>query len=187
MESSQLLQTLITDTQDHLDRSRALLKNDASTLNHREEAASWSALECIQHLNLYADFYHPELERRIGESKFPFSKDFKTGILGNYFAKSMLPSPKMKKIKTFKSMNPLGSQLNVSTIDTFIKSQEKLLSLLEAASKVDWNKTKTSISISSLIKLRLGDTFRVVIYHNARHILQAERAVEHSLSAAMQS
>ncbi|RXM56703.1 hypothetical protein BOQ60_25350, partial [Chryseobacterium sp. CH1] len=31
---------------------------------------------------------------------------------------------------------------------------------------IDLEKTKTSISISKLIKLKLGDTFRFVIYHN---------------------
>jgi hypothetical protein len=35
---------------------------------------------------------------------------------------------------------------------------------------------KTSISISSFIKLRLGDTLRLVVYHNWRHLIQAKNA-----------
>ena len=41
--------------------------------------------------------------------------------------------------------------------------------------KIDLNKTKTAISISKLIKLKIGDTFRVVVYHNERHLIQAEK------------
>ncbi|MEO9077333.1 MAG: DinB family protein, partial [Gelidibacter sp.] len=33
----------------------------------------------------------------------------------------------------------------------------------------------TAISISNLIKLKVGDTFRVVVYHNERHLVQANR------------
>jgi hypothetical protein len=73
-------------------------------------------------------------------------------------------------------MDPVGSQLNKSVLTTFLKQQQELLRLLEQAKTVDLTRTKTSISISSWIKLRLGDTFRVVIYHNQRHMEQAERA-----------
>jgi hypothetical protein len=47
--------------------------------------------------------------------------------------------------------------------------------LLDKAKNVSLGKTKTGISISKLIKLKLGDTFRFVIYHNIRHIEQAKR------------
>jgi hypothetical protein len=53
------------------------------------------------------------------------------------------------------------------------------LNLLEQGKKVDLTRTRTSISISSLIKLRLGDTLRVVIYHNQRHLAQVRRILSH--------
>lgn len=43
---------------------------------------------------------------------------------------------------------------------------------------IDLNKTKTAISISKWFKLKLGDTFKVVIYHNERHIAQARKVCE---------
>jgi hypothetical protein len=42
------------------------------------------------------------------------------------------------------------------------------------AQKVDLTKVKTAISLSKFIKLRLGDTLRFLVYHNERHILQAQ-------------
>jgi len=80
-------------------------------------------------------------------------------------------------MKTPKEMNPIGSTLSKETLNKFISDQHDMISLLENAVKVNINKTKTSISISKLIKLKLGDTFRFVIYHNERHILQALRAL----------
>lgn len=89
----------------------------------------------------------------------------------------MLPKEKLNKMKTFQSMNPAGSQLGTEVLEKFLKQQEELLALLEKAKTVDLAKTKTAISISKLIKLRLGDTFRVVIYHNYRHIVQADNCL----------
>lgn len=90
----------------------------------------------------------------------------------------MLPKEKLNKMKTIKSMNPVGSNLDKSVLDKFINQQKTLLELLKQAKKVNLTKTKTGISISKWIKLRLGDTFRVVIYHNLRHMIQAEKVVK---------
>ena len=64
-----------------------------------------------------------------------------------------------------------------AVISEFIDQQEKLLQLLEAAAKVDLNKVRIPISISKLIKLRLGDTFNFTVAHQNRHVLQAQRAL----------
>jgi len=84
----------------------------------------------------------------------------------------MLPKEKLNKMKTFKSMNPNGSDLDVFIIDKFINQQKEMLDLLNRVRTVNLQKVKTSISISKWIKLRLGDTLRVVIYHNQRHLVQ---------------
>lgn len=77
-------------------------------------------------------------------------------------------------MKTFKSMDPSGSHLNRVVLDTFIEQQVQLIQLLTEAMDSDLSRVKTAISISKWIKLRLGDTFRVVVYHNLRHVLQAK-------------
>lgn len=47
--------------------------------------------------------------------------------------------------------------------------------LLELAKNADLVKVKTSISLTKLIKLRLGDTFRFLVNHIERHVLQAQQ------------
>jgi hypothetical protein len=81
-------------------------------------------------------------------------------------------------MKTFKDKNPIHSSLTTTTLDRFLKQNEKLQALLKQAEGIDITATKTAISISTLVKLRLGDTFRFVIYHIERHIAQAERCLQ---------
>jgi len=177
--TSALLDELKEITRQHVQYAQILTQKTEEELNVRTSTYNWSTLECLEHLNRYGDFYIPEINRNIssaGKSSQPY---FRPGILGNYFAKSMIPKEKMNKMKTLKAMNPIHSQIHKSVIDTFIKQQEKLLELLEDARHTDLEKVKTNISISKLIKLRLGDTFRFVIYHNLRHIEQIKRILPH--------
>lgn len=178
IKTQQLLQELTTQVQDHLAYATSLLAQTDEELNNRIAPDSWSALECIEHLNRYGNFYLPEIERRIHQSQSKPEPEFKSGWLGNYFAESMRPKAKLNKMKTFAKMDPIYSKLDKSVLDTFIKQQQQLLRLLEKSGSISLNKTKTSISITKLIRLKLGDTFRFLIYHNERHIQQAKRAVE---------
>lgn len=173
--------TLIEDL---LDRTRANLfaAEELKTLNFEElnsnpAPGSWSALECFEHLNFYGNFYIPEIEKQIENSRHPAEEIFKSGIIGNYFAKSMLPKEKQGKMKTLKSQDPIGKSLSKDVLELFIDHQHQLLILLDKARKVSLSRTKTGLSISKFLKLRLGDTFRVLVYHNQRHILQAKRAL----------
>jgi hypothetical protein len=177
-KSEDLIIDLTKRVNESIEAVKSLQQLDQTLLNARLNEQSWSALECIEHLNRYGAFYIPEINQRLKSAKKENSENFKSTWLGNYFAVSLLPKEKLNKMKTFKSMNPMGSQLDHSTITTFLRQQKELLELLELAKTVNLNRVKTNISISKWIKLKCGDTFRVVIYHNQRHIEQAQRAIE---------
>lgn len=175
ISTSELLYELKNRTKQHLEFAEMLSSKTEHDLNFRTSADSWSTLECLEHLNRYGNFYIPEINRTISSAKKSSQLYFKPGILGNYFAKSMLPKEKLNTMKTLTAMNPIHSNLDKRVVETFIKQQQKMLELLEEAQYIDLEKTKTSISISKLIKLKLGDTFRFVIYHNQRHVEQIKR------------
>lgn len=178
MLSKDLLQDLLERTQENKNKAEGFTRLPLEILNWKSSPDSWSILECLEHLNRYGDYYIPEIEKRIASSQQRPAENFKSGWLGDYFAKTMLPREKLNKMKTFKSMNPVGSELNMYTLKKFLSQQQAILNLLDKSKAVDLNKTKTGISISKWIKLRLGDTFRVVIYHNLRHMAQAERVLK---------
>lgn len=180
MNSNDLLQSLTKMTLENLKAVERLKSAPIESLNWKEGENSWSVLECIEHLNRYGDFYIPEITNRIASSKHHSTELFKSSWLGKYFSDSVSYKTALNKMKTFQSMNPINSALTVKIIDAFIIQQYQIIDLLEKAKSVNLDKTKTSISISKLIKLRLGDTFRVVIYHNQRHIKQAEKTLKNS-------
>lgn len=178
MQSDKLIQKLTEQTRQAITQVESLKTDDVNILNWRENETSWSTLECLEHLNLYGDFYLPQIERKIAISNTKAEREFKSGFLGNYFAKSMLPKEKLNKMKTFKDKNPLNSKLDTTVIDTFINQQIRLLDLLIKSRNVSLNKVKIQTSISSLIKLRLGDAFQFYINHIIRHLVQIDSIQE---------
>jgi len=179
MDTTKLLSNLLELTQQIKQEAIAFQELPDNLLYTRPQPASWSVLECIEHLNRYGYFYIPEITIRISTSKYTTpSPVFKSGYLGNYFAKSMLPKEKLNKMKTFKSMNPSTSYVDREVLTVFIQQQDSLIALLEQAQSVNLNQTKTAISISKWIKLRLGDTLKIVVFHNLRHIAQAQKSIQ---------
>ena len=175
MQAQELLDKLRAITNQNSTDVEGFLKQDYSVLNYRIDANSWSILECVEHLNRYFKFYIPEIQKQIEKAPSNNATGFKTGRLGNYFARTMDSSQNQKPMKTFSNMNPIHSNLTKDTLYNFLNYQKQLLVLLDLASQVSLTKTKTAISISKYIRLRLGDTLRVIIYHNHRHLLQAKR------------
>jgi len=180
IETNKLIAELLLMTEQSSSTVRDLKTLSDEQLNYKREISQWSILECIEHLNLYGDYYLPAIEKQILANKStPNSAIFKSGIIGNYFANLMLVKEgKLKKMKSPKDKNPTRSGLPITTIDRFLKQQELLKSLLNQARTMNLTKIKTPISISNFIKLRLGDTFRFVTYHITRHILQAEKVLK---------
>lgn len=174
MHCEKLIHSLIEQTRQILNQIEKLKSYDLNILTWKENPTSWCILECLEHLNLYGDFYIPQIEEKIQNSHTKNDLEFKSGFLGNYFAKSMLPKGKLNKMKTFKDKNPLNAQLDKQVIDRCINQQIKLLNLLNLSRKVSLNKVSIPTSISSLIKLKLGDTFQFLINHIIRHMKQID-------------
>ncbi|MCW3106054.1 MAG: DinB family protein, partial [Segetibacter sp.] len=144
----------------------------------------WSLAQCLEHLNSYGHYYLPAMEKAIETAKqkgWSSQEKYTPGWLGDYFTKLMMPGTdekKMKKMSAPANHSPVASLDSDKVLSEFIDQQEKLVSLLEQARKINLEKAKVSISIAKFIKLKLGDTFRFIIMHNYRHVLQAERALE---------
>ncbi len=175
MQSEKLIESQIEQTRQIINQVEKLKSLDQKALTWRENPSSWNILECLEHLNLYGDFYLPQIEEKIKSSKTINEVEFKSGWLGNYFAQSMLPKEKLNKMNTFKDKNPLNSDLQKVVIDRFLEQEIRLLDLLNLSRNVSLNKVKIEITISRFIKLKLGDTFLFLINHIIRHMKQIEK------------
>jgi hypothetical protein len=158
LTAEKLLHHLLETTHENLNAAEHLKTQPPSILNWKQNPKSWSILECVEHLNRYGDFYIPELTTKISNATHKPSEVFESNWIGTYFSKSVSYSENLNKMSTFKSMNPLNSKLTIETLHKFTHQQHQIIALLNNAKSVNLDKTKTAISISKLIKLRLGDT-----------------------------
>ncbi|MDI1234368.1 MAG: DinB family protein [bacterium] len=136
----------------------------------------WSIAQCFDHLNTYGNFYLPAITKGLNGSAFSSRNSvFKSTWLGNYFTKLMEPNAQMKKMKAFKNHLPKNDLNPHAEIAMFITQTEQLLALIKLAYDKDINAIKIPISLTNLIRLKLGDVFQFILAHNDRHIAQAER------------
>lgn len=148
------------------------------------EPGRWSIAQCLEHLNTYNRYYIPALEKAIlhGQKQGAIAKTvFRSGWLGNYFTRLMQPRIDDQKAARFQAQKNYKPSVDLNThavLDEFLAHQQQLLILLRRAEYIDIERYKVSVSIAKWVKMSVGDTFRFLIAHEQRHILQAERVKE---------
>ena len=152
-------------------------------LNQRPAPASWSILECLEHLNLYSRYYNAALARALPPPHpaplAPYELSY--SWVGRKSVALMNPA-NAKKSTTLTRMNPLGCSLDSSSVLTeFDQHQARLLELLAQAYGTDLNRATVPVEFFRLLKLRLGEAMEFVVVHQQRHLQQAQR-VRASLS-----
>lgn len=149
-------------------------------------AESWSLNEIFAHLNVYARFYHNAFKSKIENTKYRKpTQSFTSSPLGKAAWKSMkLGNAKnvKRKFRALGSYNPstTPSLLTGNDFNLFLESQNELLEILENAKAINIRKAKAPISLSKIIKFKMGDAFYFVVYHNERHIQQALNVINNS-------
>jgi uncharacterized damage-inducible protein DinB len=178
--------TFITQLQQQAQAQQALVQNqflalNPEALNFKPHATGWSILECLEHLNRYARFYLPHLEKALSA---PAAAQVPQTIRYSWMGKKSLElvnPANAKKHKTLKHMNPHNSQLTPAVLQEFLQNQERLLSLLATAPKADLNKKAVPVEFLRLLKMRTGEALEFLVLHQQRHLLQATRVKEQAL------
>ncbi len=187
MTTTQLVQELKGITQRNIDFIKARFSHLSDhQKNWKKDSESWSINEVFAHLNQYAEYYHGTIAAKLEKTRFKEPKDiFISSPLGRSAWKSMKLGHAQnikRKFKAPKSYNPnLHPDLVTgSDVETFEKGQEKLLTIIDRSSQVNMRKVKIPISISKIVRLRLGDALLFIVYHNERHMQQALNILSHS-------
>lgn len=168
-----LIDSLEQQVDAHLQQAIMVYQNlDVDTLSKPSVTGGWSVAQCLEHLNSYGNYYLPQIEKTLC-NKQSDSSTFTSGWLGNYFTKSMDPTAG-NKMKALKGHIPDVELDTYAVVAEFIQQQEKLLAYLRQARNADLD-VRIPITISNLIRLKLGDVFQFLIMHDERHIQQANR------------
>ena len=180
-KTDELLAALTHDVQQIKEAAMFFSNGDETRLAIQPEEGRWSVVQILEHLNGYNRHYLPVMERELSVLPLPNNSWFTSGYWGEKFTKMMKPSNVYEiknKMKTQKRMS-FPNSLNVETVlKEFVAGQDKLLQLLQRAKGVDLAKIHVPISLTKLIKLRLGDTFRFLIAHEQRHMIQARNTIK---------
>ena len=178
--STELLQRMQQElnTQRHLLEQLKVIENAA--LSSRPGENSWSAFECLAHLNSYAAHYNPAFLQsmyRAKERGWQPDPVFRGTWLGAYCIKSIHPeNRKTSKLRTPARHNKLGvagERKEFERLEKHLAEQEQLL---KQAGEINLNRCKVAIEIMPWLRLRLGDFFPFLIYHQTRHLHQAMEA-----------
>jgi uncharacterized damage-inducible protein DinB len=153
---------------------------DKTKMVYQPSEGKWSIVQVLEHMNAYGRYYIPAIEKGLAEKKTIKQAWFNSGFWGEYFTKSMKPKnvyeikPKMRTSKDYNFPN----SLNIDTVlNEFIEQQDKLSRLLDMAQEVDLNAIRIPITITKIVRLKLGDVFRFLIAHEQRHMIQARNTL----------
>ncbi len=175
ISSQSLLDNLMEDVRTIILQASRLENVPANQLQMQPDPQQWSIAQILAHMNFYSRHYLKEIENNIHKSETVMDKQmFKPGWFGNYFTKMMSPKNGVikNKMKTMKVAIPNKEVDGKAALRQFIADQHILLNLLQISKTADLNKIRIATSISRLIRLKLGDTFRFFIAHEQRHMIQ---------------
>lgn len=173
-DNKTLLHDLSQQVDDITARAKRLQSFTEQQLNMPPAADKWSVAQVIAHLVHYNAFYLPKIEEALLKNN-KHGTSYTPGWLGNYFTKLMQPLPDgqlSSKMKAPAAAVP-PTQLNGhSVLEIFIAQQEQLAKLLQQAAGAHLGKIRIVTSLSTLLRLKLGDTFRFLVAHQQRHFVQ---------------
>ena len=141
----------------------------------------WSIVECLQHLNLAERYYIRNLQHKVDGLGLLQTQPADQVLASDWVGKVMLhivdPQVKMKlPAPGIIRPRPVADLDPIVVMGQFNELQNLLHTLLDKAVYLDWNREKVASLFGQWLKIRLGDTFRMLVAHTERHLNQALRA-----------
>jgi hypothetical protein len=148
-------------------------------LNWKRSQDEWSIGQCFEHLILTNRPYFPLLEKiAAGEQEKTWWQ--RMPLLPVFFGKLVIGavSPESaRKVKARKAFTPAESEVDGQIINRFTQQQDELMRLMKATEGLELEKIIITSPISPLVTYSLLDGYRIIITHERRHFLQAERVM----------
>lgn len=145
-------------------------------INWKPSEERWSVGECIEHLAITQNLYNLKFIKL--QSLFETSEEgefkFKHTFSGRMILKYVDPESATRS-KTFKVFKPASKKINTSIIGSFCEEVEAMISFAENMHGIDLTKLKINSPVTKLLRMNVGDALLINLYHNRRHLNQAEK------------
>lgn len=144
----------------------------------RPAADSWSASECVRHLNETSRAMLPLINEQLRESrrvepppKYGFS------MMGWIIWWSTSP-PVRTKFKTTAPFVPAGASARKDDLVAWAVCQSDVLGTLERSDGHPLSNLRVASPFDARVKYNVYSAFRIIAAHQRRHLDQAEKAIE---------
>jgi len=164
---------------------RVVKEYSEAQLNQRPKPGGWSALECVQHLNLTAELMAPVLEKAVESARkkgIEGTVPFYTGFIGAWFMRGS--GPKGGKIPAPPQYRPKGggkdmvSDLNAAeTAKTFDELQQRWLDIIEKGEGLQLDSFRARSPVIPILRLNVATWLEAMPGHQLRHLEQMKRAL----------
>lgn len=156
--------------------AKRLLEVDASKLNASPKGKEWSALQCVEHLvltdKIYLDYFN-NLRHSIG-SAVP-NKPYKPTAMVKLIIWMVGPRGKVM-VPVPEKFEPTKGMKDKSVIERYLELQSLFDVWLRDAKELDL-RSKVTSPVNEKMSFPLGAALHMLMEHDARHLMQAQRAI----------
>ncbi len=167
-------------------RAQALVDSAGSELcNARPAAGSWSAAECLQHLNISTDSYFPIWQQIIasaGPRKAELNAPYRTDFWGRLLSWILEPPARIRS-RTLLPFEPVECGTVESVLSGFLDRQQRIVATLHRCRGRAIDQVRMASPVDRRIRYSIWSSFLIVAAHQRRHLSQAEQAVQKLRSA----
>jgi hypothetical protein len=152
---------------------------DPERLVRRPVPPGWSVGEVLQHLCVSDELYRAPLLALVNGARPDAAapaREWRPTFAGGLLAR-MLENP--RKMKAPRSFRP-GPTPRTGVVEDFLARDRRLVDLMDQAASLDWRALRMSSPALPvpILRLNLGDVFRIHVVHVRRHLAQMERVLQ---------
>ena len=149
-----------------------------STLNWKPGEGRWSVGQCLEHLCINNDLYAPAIAGSLGGPAGAAVSEITHGWFARWFIRAYIePSPHTKRGRSPRKTTP-PSDVDPSVVDRLLSGNTTVRALIRRAAGYDVNRLRFRNPYLPVIRFTIGSGLVILVRHQHRHLLQAERVVE---------
>ncbi|HXE57556.1 MAG TPA: DinB family protein [Gemmatimonadales bacterium] len=142
---------------------------------------AWSIGQCLEHLVLTGARYHELMSAALARAwlrRPPATSydDWPSSLFGRLLHEAVRPEGRRRRAPRI--LDP-RMRVRPDVLRSFLEIQADYQSLLKAADGMAVEEVRLHSPVSRLVRLHLGDCFRILAAHTERHLDQAERVRAH--------
>jgi hypothetical protein len=149
-------------------------------LHWAAEPGRWSIAQCMEHLVVIAQRYHPRLAAAMDQrSTTSGATEYRPTWVGRRLVDAMRDTTGRRHFRAPRLFQP-DARPAPGAPERLLATQRELGELLTRAAGVDLVRVKVRSPVMPLLRLNLGETLELQVVHIARHLAQARRVREHA-------